>query len=98
VNNDDPPPAFIVYGGLEPSRFTNIFPVWEQDETITRLAMVVRACNVVVWRQLCSFGPQTHTHTQPFYSSLGPCPGQPGWAGTRRYISPSSGFSGAKRR
>jgi len=24
--------------------------------------------------------------------------GQPGWAGTRRYILPSSGFSGAKWR
>ena len=30
------------------------------------------------------------THTQPFYSSLesGLCPGQPGWAGTRRNIHP----------
>jgi len=42
VNDESPPPAFIVYGGLEPLRFTNIFPVWEQDETVTRLAMVVR--------------------------------------------------------
>jgi len=26
----------------------------------------------------------THTHTQPFYGSLGFCPGLPGWAGTRK--------------
>jgi len=26
----------------------------------------------------------THTHTQPFYCSSGICPGQPGWAGTRK--------------
>jgi len=31
----------IVYGGLEPLRFTNIFPFWEPDKTITGLAMVV---------------------------------------------------------
>jgi len=40
----------------------------------------------------------THTHnTQPFYGSVD-CLGQPGWAGTRRCILPSSGFSGAKWR
>jgi len=42
VNKESPPPALIVYGGLEPLRFTNIFPVWEHDETVCRLAMVVR--------------------------------------------------------
>jgi len=31
----------------------------------------------------------THTHTTILQLS-GLCPGQPGWAGTRRYISPSS--------
>ena len=41
VNGEAPPPAYIVYGGLEPLRFTNIFPLWEQDETATRLALVV---------------------------------------------------------
>jgi len=39
-----------------------------------------------------------HTYTQPFYSSLNFVRDNPGWAGTRRYISPSSGFSGAKWR
>jgi len=29
----------------------------------------------------------THAHTQPFYDSAF-CPGQPGWAGTRRNIHP----------
>ena len=41
LNSETPPPALIVYGGLEPLRFTNIFPFWEQDTTITRLAIVV---------------------------------------------------------
>ena len=43
VNSETPPPALIVYGGLEPLRFTNIFPVWEEDKVLTQLAMVVRA-------------------------------------------------------
>jgi len=38
-----------------------------------------------------------HTHTIILWL-CGLCPGQPGWAGTRRYILPSSGFSGAKWR
>ena len=41
--------------------------------------------------------PPTHTHTT-ILRLCGLCPGQPGWAGTRRYILPSSGFSGAKWR
>jgi len=42
VNSSSPPPAYIVYGGLEPLTFKNIFPFWETDETVTQLAMVVR--------------------------------------------------------
>jgi len=38
----------------------------------------------------------THTHTHNHLQLSGLCPGQPGWARTRRYISLSSGFSGAK--
>jgi len=32
-------------------------------------------------------------HTQPFYGSLDFCPGQPGWAGTRRNIHPLLSWS-----
>jgi len=42
-------------------------------------------------------GDISFTHTTILQLS-GLCPGQPGWAVTRRYISPSSGFSGAKWR
>ena len=42
VNPTAPPTALIVYGGLEPLHFTNIFLEWERDETVTQLAMVVR--------------------------------------------------------
>jgi len=38
-----------------------------------------------------------HIHTT-ILQFCGLCPGQPRWAGTRRYILPSSGFSGAKWR
>jgi len=37
----------------------------------------------------------THTHAQPFYGS-GFCPGQPGWAGTRRNIHPLTPIVEAK--
>jgi supervillin len=39
LNADNPPAAFLVYAGLEPLRFTNLFPFWETDELITNLAI-----------------------------------------------------------
>ena len=40
----------------------------------------------------------THTKHTTILRLCGLCPGQPGWADTRSYILPSSGFSGAKWR
>ncbi|XP_064646108.1 uncharacterized protein LOC135499312 isoform X9 [Lineus longissimus] len=31
-NPSNPPPAYLVYAGLEPIHFTNLFPTWEVDE------------------------------------------------------------------
>jgi len=42
--------------------------------------------------------PSHITHNTTILWLCGLCLGQPGWASTRRYISPSSGFSGAKWR
>jgi len=47
--------------------------------------------------KICKQHVTTHTHITLLQLS-GLCLGQPGWAGTRRYISLSSGFSGAKWR
>lgn len=34
INSDDPPPAYLVYAGLEPLQFTNLFLYWEHDELV----------------------------------------------------------------
>ena len=52
---------------------------------------------------LVTSNTHTHTHTcmrvhTTILQFSGLCPGQPEWAGTRRYILPYSGFSGAKWR
>lgn len=39
ANPDAPPPAFLVYAGLEPPQFTNIFPFWEPNETVRSLSV-----------------------------------------------------------
>ena len=36
-NPDAPIPAFMVFGGMEPLNFTNMFPVWEKNEEIVEL-------------------------------------------------------------
>ena len=43
---DSPPPAFMVYAGLEPLSFTNLFPFWTVDENVREINLRVRnACS-----------------------------------------------------
>ncbi|KAL4217138.1 hypothetical protein ACF0H5_023592 [Mactra antiquata] len=37
INSECPPPAYMVYAGLEPLSFTNLFPFWTVDETAREL-------------------------------------------------------------
>ena len=46
INPDSPPSAFVVYAGLEPLQFTNLFPFWTVDER-------VREINLKVWTTYC---------------------------------------------
>lgn len=41
-NAESPPQACIVYAGLEPLVFTNLFPFWEVDENVSQLSIAVR--------------------------------------------------------
>jgi len=54
-------------------------------------------CYALLVKVLAQWTQHTHTHTT-ILRLCGLCPVQPGWAGTRRHISPSSGFYGAKWR
>jgi len=52
---------------------------------------------IVLW-ELCAQLLATHNTRTTISELSGLCPGQPRWDGTRRYILPSSGLSGAKWR
>ena len=45
LNPTNPPPAYLVYGGLEPARFTNLFPCWSTDISLTE--MMLNVCNLL---------------------------------------------------
>ena len=40
-NTSSPPPAYLVYAGLEPLSVTNMFPAWEVDESVTEINLAV---------------------------------------------------------
>ena len=40
-NQSSPPPAYLVYAGLEPLSFTNMFPAWQVDESVTEINLAV---------------------------------------------------------
>ena len=59
---------------------------------------VIKMCICFPLLIVTNMHTHTHTHTHTTILQLsGLCPGQPWWAGTRRYIWPSSRFSGAER-
>ncbi|XP_053386334.1 uncharacterized protein LOC123538762 isoform X4 [Mercenaria mercenaria] len=37
INPENPPPAYMVYAGLEPLSFTNLFPFWTVDENVREI-------------------------------------------------------------
>ena len=41
INPDNPPSAFVVYAGLEPLQFTNLFPFWTVDERVREINLKV---------------------------------------------------------
>lgn len=48
INADNPPSAFVVYAGLEPLQFTNLFPFWTVDERVREINLKVREINLKV--------------------------------------------------
>jgi len=72
---------------------------WPLMEGMSQPLCRLSIAQVEIWPLTCITHTHTHTHTHTTILRLsGLCPGQPGWANTRKYISPSSGFSGAKWR
>ena len=41
INPDSPPSAFVVYAGLEPLQFTNLFPFWTVEERVREINLKV---------------------------------------------------------
>lgn len=41
INPENPPPAFMVYAGLEPLSFTNLFPFWTVEANVRDLNLKV---------------------------------------------------------
>ena len=37
-------PAYLIHAGVEPLKFTNLFPYWEPDDTVTEIAQKVNNC------------------------------------------------------
>ena len=40
-NPSNPPPAYLIYAGMEPMEFTNLFPLWVPNETVTEISEAV---------------------------------------------------------
>jgi supervillin len=66
VNGKSPPTAYLVYAGLEPLVFTNIFPFWKVYETVERLSLADGKqaakngdCLELVTEALCKLNQQT---------------------------------------
>lgn len=47
-NWDKPIPAYLVWAGLEPLEFTNLFPTWEEKDNVAEL-------NIKVINWICVF-------------------------------------------
>ena len=54
-NPASPPPAHVVYAGLEPLEFTNLFPYWEHDFDAEESNMGVCNENILIEANACTY-------------------------------------------
>ena len=55
INPDSPPSAFVVYAGLEPLQFTNLFPFWTVDERVREINLKVLNFHVLSFNLFVRF-------------------------------------------
>ncbi|XP_052813191.1 uncharacterized protein LOC128240559 isoform X3 [Mya arenaria] len=54
IDSTNPPPAYLVYGGLEPLAFTNLFPFWTVAENVREINLrlaIDQDCNLKIKHQ-----------------------------------------------